>query len=100
MFIVLGLFISLVYSHYILPKKEGIEPNINPTLYPIMYRGMLIIPYSKKAIHLHHWILYSCVCLIGCIVQIPGIFIGFSLGLAIQGFQYKDSCKFICDNPY
>jgi len=32
--------------------KKNTPPKINPTIYPIMYQGMIILPYTnKKAIH-------------------------------------------------
>ena len=55
----IGGLISFLYSVVILPKQEGNYPKIQPTIYPIMYKGMIMIPYNKnKAIHLHHWIFY------------------------------------------
>ena len=99
--IALGIFTSFVYSVLILPNNEGTEPKINPTIYPLMYRGMIIIPYNKvKAIHLHHWIWYFSICIISMFVYIPNMVTGFSLGLFIQGIRYKDSLSFICKNPY
>jgi hypothetical protein len=99
--IIIGLFISYIFSCLILPDKEGIKPKINPTFYPIMNNGMIILPYNnKKAFHLHHWVLYLFICIISIFVKIPRIIVGFSLGLFIQGLLYKDRFNFICDNPY
>ena len=99
--IALGIFTSFVYSVLILPNNEGTEPKINPTIYPLMYRGMIIIPYNKvNAIHLHHWIWYFSICIISMFVYIPNMVTGFSLGLFIQGIRYKDSFILICKNPY
>lgn len=99
--IIIGLLISSVYSYFILPKNEGEEPSIKLTVYPIFYKGMIIIPYSKaNAIHLHHWILYMFVCASSIFTKINEIILGFSLGLLIQGIQYKDSFHIICKNPY
>ena len=62
---------------------------------------MVIIPYSRQnGIHLHHWILYLFICISSIWIYIPHFFIGFSMGLSIQGIQYKDSFSFICHNPY
>jgi hypothetical protein len=99
--IAVGIIISYIYSLFILPKNEGSEPLLKPTIYPILYKGMVIIPYSDdKAIHLHHWIIYLFICLLSIYYFIPKLFIGFSLGLLLQGIQYKDSFNFICNNPY
>ena len=46
--LIYGLIFSYLYSYWILPKQCGYYPYINPTLYPILYNGMLIIPYNKK----------------------------------------------------
>ena len=99
--IAVGLFASFVYSVLILPNSEGSVPKINPTVYPLMYRGMIMIPYTNvNAIHLHHWIWYFSICVISMFVYIPDIVIGFSIGLFIQGIRYKDSLRLICKNPY
>ena len=98
---VVGFFVSYVYSVLILPNSEGSDPKIKPTVYPLVYRGMIIIPYNKvNAIHLHHWIWYFFICLISMFVYIPNMVIGFSIGLFIQGIRYKDSLSLICKNPY
>ena len=101
LFGILGLFFSFIYSIYVLPKNEGVEPSINPTVYPILYKGMIIIPYNKEnAIHLHHWVIYFIICILSIFIYIPNLIIGFSLGLFLQGITYNDSLHFICKNPY
>ena len=97
----IGITNSLLYSYFILPMKKNTPPKINPTIYPIMYQGMIILPYTnKKAIHIHHWILYCIICFSYCFYNIPIIVIGFSSGLFIQGLTYNDRFSFICENPY
>jgi hypothetical protein len=99
--LIYGLIFSYLYSYWILPKQCGYYPYINPTLYPILYNGMLIIPYNKKkAIHLNHWLIHLIICIMSVFIKIPKILIGFSFGLFIQGILYKDRFDFICDNPY
>ena len=96
-----GIFISCIYSFFVLPNKEEREPSINVTLYPILFKGMLIIPYNKiNALHLHHWVIYFFICIISIFINVPKIITGFSLGLFIQGIMYKDRLNFICKNPY
>ena len=98
---ILGLFSSSIYSNYVLPQKVGLEPSLNPTFYPLLYRGMIIIPYnSENAIHLHHWVIYYFICILSVFIYIPNLIIGFSLGLFLQGMSYNDSLHFICKNPY
>jgi len=96
-----GLVLSYFYSKLVLPRNIGNQPLINPTIYPILYRGMLIIPFNKtQAIHIHHWLFYLLICIIGLFLEIPKIIIGFSLGLFIQGLIYEDRFNFIEKNPY
>ena len=98
---IFGLASSYFYSKLVLPQNVGNEPLINPTIYPILYRGMLIIPFNKtQAIHIHHWLVYLLICIMGIFIEIPKIIIGFSTGLFIQGFMYQDRFNLIVKNPY
>ena len=97
----IGLLISYLYSNLILPNKEKKYPNIQITIYPILYKSMIIIPYtSQQAIHIHHWIFYIFILLLNLYVNIPQTINGFSFGLIIQGLSYKDYNQILCDNPY
>lgn len=99
--IIIGMIIAYGYSLLFLPNKEYLEPKINPTIYPLLYKGMFIIPYNNLyAIHLHHWVLCYIILIISLFVYIPRIIIGFVIGLFIQGIIYKDCFQFICNNPY
>ena len=95
---ILGFLLALVYSYFIFPKKVGQPPRISPTIYPILYKGMIILPFFNKAIHLHHWILG----LIACIYFYKkNMFIfSFSLVILIQGLSYSDFYIIVRDNPY
>ena len=98
---VAGLILSIIYSYIILPKECDDEPKINPNFYPIMFKGMLIVPITKKkALHIHHWIIYLFIYFLSFYIYIPKLIVGFSLGLFLQGILYKDCLNFICDNPY
>ena len=100
-FFIIGIIISLIYDFLFLPRKHGVEPTIHPTIYPIIFKGMVIIALNKKkAIHIHHWIIFLLVSLIGFYYDIPNIFKGIALGLFIQGIEYHDWYKIICPNPY
>ena len=97
----IGIIISIIFCLLILPRKEGFKPKINPTFYPILYDGMIIIPIDdNKAIHLHHWVIYLIIFLLSFVIYIPQIIIGYSIGLIINGISYKDRFEFICENPY
>ena len=95
-----GLICSYIYSKYVLPKKEGSKPKINLTIYPLIYHGMIIIPYKLKAYHIHHWVIYLSIILSSFYIPLPRFILGFSFGLCIQGLLYKDAFKIQCKNPY
>ena len=99
--VIIGLLLSVIYSYLVLPKKEKEAPKISPTLYPIIFKGMMMIPISKeKCFHIHHWIINLFILIISLFIYIPKIIIGFSLGLFLQGLSYKDRFHFIINNPY
>ena len=100
MLLICGFFASCLYSAFFLPKK-GLNPVINPTFFPIIWNGMIIIPFSPtKAIHIHHWILCFLIVIASQFIYISPIIVGFSFGLFLQGILYEDFGVFICDNPY
>jgi hypothetical protein len=62
---------------------------------------MIIIPINnEKALHIHHWLIYSIILLSGLFLKIPEVITGFSLGLVFQGLLYDDCFDFLCENPY
>ena len=101
MLFLFGLLISQLYSYFILPSKEGGKPTFQPTMYPIMWKGMVILAISnKKSIHIHHWIIYFLICIVCFFYNNVYTIFGFSFGLFIQGLFYKDSFTLLCKNPY
>lgn len=98
---VCGISLSIIYNYLILAKKEGDHPKWNPTLYPILYNGMVIVPISSKnALHIHHWVFYISILCVSPLIYIHPVCLGFSSGLALQGLTYKDRFELVCNNPY
>ena len=96
-----GLGLSYLYSRYGLPKQIRQKPYLQPTLYPILYYGMVIIPISSRlAVHIHHWMIYGLLCLSSLQLSLPSLLTGFSFGLFGQGLCYSDRFDIICPNPY
>lgn len=99
-FYILGILSSLFYSIYCLGDTGDI-PVIKPSLYPIMYKGMLIIPMNTRiALHIHHWMVYVIILFCSRFQSIPSIIIGFSGGMIVQGLSYSDCFYVICENPW
>jgi len=99
--LLLGILFGLIYSKIILPKEHNNIPKISFTLDSFLYKSMIIIPISKeKALHIHHWIIFSIILLYSLYFKISDIVKGFSFILIIQGLLYKDCMHFICKNPY
>jgi len=97
--IIVGLILSNIYCYNVLPRKEHEDPFIKITMWPILYRSMVIIPLnSTRAIHVHHWVLYMFILLFyGCLWE---WFIGFCAGMIINGLTYADAFDFMMQNPY
>ena len=96
-----GLLISIIYIFLVLPKKCGANPSIEMTMYPFLYKSMIIIPFDNdNALHIHHWLIFSLICFSSIFFNIPTLLLGFSLGLSIQGLLYNDCLDFVCKNPY
>ena len=93
-----GLILALIYSILVFPKNVGECPKISPTIYPILYKGMIFLPYGKKSFHIHHWIIAFFFCLY--FYNKNQYIYGFSLGLLLQWLTYNDSYKIISPNPY
>ena len=96
-----GVGVGLVYIYNILPSQAGKPPKICPTIYPVMHRGMVIVPVTKQvAVHLHHWILYLLILAI-FYSNLNSSVRGFLLTLIVQGyFGYSDSLRVWKRNPW
>ena len=92
-----GLCIAAIYCYLCLPRIEKEKPAITFTLFPVLHDSMIIIPLGpNKALHLHHWLLFSLLFLF----RMSEFQKGFSLGMVLQGLLYKDRFDFIVENPY
>ena len=91
------MLVAFVYSALVLPGKPGKPPKVAPTFYPILWKGMVLIPWGRDAIHVHHWLLYGA--LYACI-PMPSILGGFVLGMTLQGLTYKDRFRWVERNPW
>lgn len=100
-YIIIGILLGYIYQKLILPKKSKANPKIDITFYPILYNGMIIIPYNNKfAIHIHHWLIYLFIMFTNMYINLSNIINGFSFILIIQGLCYDDCFEFITSNPY
>lgn len=96
----IGLAMSAIYIVGILPTQHGKTPTLNLTWRPVLYKGMVIIPYTEsKAIHVHHWAICASVLILSW-TQLNGVAKGFLGGLILQGISYRDAFEFLTDNPY
>jgi hypothetical protein len=87
--ILIGLLLAVLYCIILLPAHAGQGTNLDLTIYPILYKGMIFIPISKtQSIHLHHWMIFLGVLLFWRHLH-PVVF-GFSLGLFLNGISYPD----------
>jgi hypothetical protein len=94
----LGIIASAAYSMLLLPDCVNEAPKLQPTIYPILSRGMIILPVDRtKALHLHHWLLFTCLL---TTVDLPEVVAGFSYGLVMQGIEYSDYLQIHTTNPY
>lgn len=97
----IGLIVASVYCMLVYRKAKE-PPNFQLSQYPILYRGMIMIPIDNKAIHIHHWLFFVFVTawLLRSNVPYRTYWIGFAMGLIVQGLLYSDCFEFIIDNPW
>jgi len=96
-----GVVLALTYVRTVLPDQAGEAPAIQPTVYPIMFKGMLIVPVTRStAVHVHHWMVYTAL-LVFCSGILGPLGSGFALTLAIHGFtKYSDRLQLTEKNPW
>ena len=96
-----GIILAYLYSLFVLPNNENCTPKLSPTIYPILYKGMIFIPYNDNVcIHVQHWVIYLIILILSFFIHISNILLGFCLGLFTHGLLYKDCYNFLCNNPY
>lgn len=106
---VLGLLSGVFYAFINYPKEEGGVPITDFTIYPIIYRGSIIVSFYSSGVHLHHWLISL---LILCFIfynnnshitsqnLFISFFTGFLIPICIHGLTYKDRFCFFQNNPY
>jgi hypothetical protein len=92
-----GCVIAFAYSLLVLPARAGTAPKVAPTLWPILWKGMIFVPFRQKAVHVHHWLIYGTLFLL---VPLPSIVEGFVVTMAIQGLRYPDRFQMLVENPF
>ena len=99
--ILIGLIIAYTVTTYLYPLKCGEYPVICPTVKPLIHNGLIKIPItSKKAIHVHHWIIACIAMFVMVYIHMSDIAIGIAIGFFIHGLGYSDCFDLICENPY
>ena len=110
--LIYGLILAYIYCELLLPDKEGYGTKFTTNRYLIIplivYKGMLIIKINKnKAVHIHHWVFFLLLIIILFLIKSKisdtidlSIYLGYSIGMIIQGLLYKDRFDFFCKNPY
>ena len=94
----MGAVCAVVYAKLILPTKATYAPKFPVTLYPIMSRGSVVLPITRRvAVHVHHWLIYASMLL--CL-DLPEFATGFMYTLTVQGLLYPDAFWYVVRNPY
>lgn len=98
---ILGIGLGLLYIYGVLPCRAGGKPRLDFSLYPVLHKGMIIIPISEgQALHVHHWMFYS-IFLLFTHEYLNDLVRAYVLTLIFHGlFCYSDSLQFMEDNPW
>ena len=97
--VLLGVALGCAYARWGLGREAGSTPRLRPTVWPFLYRGMVLIPlpgHTERALHLHHWLLYALA--LPYLAPHPVAW-GAALSLVGQGLQYEDSLQFVVPRP-
>ena len=97
-----GAAAAAAYAWWGLGRATGSIPRVHPTVPPVLYRGMVVVPLgapgrAERAAHLHHWMLLLPPLLL---LRLPAAAAGFAAALAAQGLCYRDRFEVLCQNPY
>ena len=101
--VILGFLFGLIYCYYMYPKKNKEYPKICPTVKNFIYKGSFVIPINKKkALHVHHWIIFIMILILYYIINndIPLLIFALSICMILQGLCYRDCFNIIRKNPY
>jgi hypothetical protein len=101
--ILAGCVLFVVYALVVLPSDSGSPPAVKPSIYPVLYQGMILVPLSRsKALHVHHWTLCALFFCAGILAKKKWYLLLTFTGLAaLHGlFWYKDSLRFVQQKPW
>ena len=115
----IGTQIAMLYAYFMYPDNAANAPCIPwTTFYPVLYKGMIVIPISStRAFHIHHWAFYfpfTIICaVLNTIIGQPscenhGVTAlvlmathGFSSVMAFHGLvMFRNRLGVIVKNPY
>lgn len=98
-----GCILFLFYAFGVLPEDSGHPPAVKPSIYPVLYKGMILVPVSqKKALHIHHWVLCAIFVWMCILANKKWYFWLTFAGLAAMHglWWYEDSLEFVQKNPW
>lgn len=88
----------MLYSHVAMPREPGHPPALQPTLWPFLFRGMILVDLQSTCMHIHHWMVYLYILLL---LPNPWNFLGGWSGyMYIQGLLYPDAFHILQANPW
>lgn len=102
---VLGAALGLLYARWGLGRAAGSTPRLRPTAWPLLHRGMIVIPLDLgrgaagrgRCLHVHHWLVYAA--LLPWLAPAHPLAAGAALSLVAQGLAYADRFEFVVAAP-